>query len=392
MTRWTDLADELLPQMIATRRDLHQHPELAFQEVRTAGMIAERLHGLGLDVRTGVGQTGVVGVLEGKADGPTVLIRADMDALPIEEQTGLDYRSTVPGKMHACGHDAHVAIALGVASALSAQREHLRGHIKFVFQPAEEIGQGAQAMIDAGVLDDPRPTVALGLHVWNELPVGQVVVTPGPIMAGGDRFEVTIRGRGGHAALPHRNLDPLPAVGHILLGLQSIVSRSIAPEDIAVVSVTQVEAGHAFNVTPQEARLVGTIRTFRREVTEVVHQRFREIVTHAAESQGCTADIRIDILTTPVVNDAAHTQALRTYLQAELPQYHYHDHFTTMVGEDFAAFLNRVPGTFLLVGSAPAGEVYPHHHPQFAIDEQVLADGAALMLAAVGRLVLTVNP
>jgi amidohydrolase len=388
MTHWTDITDELLPQMIATRRDLHQHPELAFEEVRTAGMIAEQLRGLGLDVQTGVGKTGVVGVLEGASAGPAVLIRADMDALPIHEETGLDYHSTVPGKMHACGHDAHVAIALGVASALSAQREQLRGRIKFVFQPAEEIGHGAQAMIDAGVLDNPRPTVALGLHVWNELPVGQVVLTPGPMMAGGDLFEVTIRGRGGHAALPHRNIDPLPAVGHILLGLQSIVSRSLAPEDIAVVSVTQVEAGHAFNVTPQEARLVGTIRTFQREVTEVVHRRFREIVTHAAESQGCTAEVRIDILTSPVVNDAEHTRALLAYLQTELPHYQYHDHFTTMVGEDFAAFLNRVPGTFLLVGSAPAAGAYPHHHPQFAIDEQVLADGAALLLAAVGRLVL----
>jgi amidohydrolase len=371
--------------MIAMRRDLHQHPELSYEEYRTAGIVADTLNGLGLEVQTGIAKTGVVGVLEGGSDGPTVLLRCDMDALPLQEENQTDYISTVDHKMHACGHDGHTAIALTVARTLAAHRDEIKGRVKFVFQPAEEEGTGAKTMIAEGVLNAPAPDVCVGLHLWNELPHGEVAVVPGPIMSGCDNTSVEIKGFGGHAALPHVTRDPIVALAHIITSLQSIVSRNVPPLETAVISVTQLQAGDAFNIIPERARFTGTIRTFDPAVRERVLERFKTVITQTAALMQCEAVIDIDTKTLPVVNDASvASRLLEGYTQVE-PGLKYNQSFRTMASEDMAYFLNNVPGTYLLVGSAnPArGLDYPHHHPRFDFDEDALVTGASLLASAV---------
>jgi amidohydrolase len=376
--------------LIERRRDLHRHPELAFAEVRTAGIVADTLRGLGLEVQTGVGQTGVVGVLEGDQPGPVVLVRCDMDALPIDEENDTDYRSQTAGRMHACGHDGHTAIALAVAEMLADQRDRLRGAVKFVFQPAEEIGKGADAMIADGALDDPRPDVCYGLHLWNDMPHGLVAVTAGPFMAGADGLHITVRGRGSHAALPHQAADPIVAAAALVLALQTVVSRSVPPLETAVVSVTQVQAGTALNIIPEQVTLAGTIRTFRPEVRDLVIERVNAIAAATAAAHGCEAAVRVEQLTLPVINDAALAGQLVARLRQAAPDLEYVSGFQTMAAEDVSAFLNRVPGVFFFVGSADAarGLNYGHHHPRFDFDEAALVTGAALLAAAVAGHVL----
>src|SRR5205814_935186 len=249
-------------QLVATRRDLHEHPELGFEERRTGALVAERLQRLGYTVQTGVGKTGVVGLRDGASGVKTrcVLIRADMDALPMDEANDVPYRSQYAGKMHACGHDGHVAIGLEVARRLHAA--YLPGRVKFAFQPAEEVSDGAEAMIRDGVLDAPKVDAAFGIHLWNDLPAGTISVMPGPVMASVDQFEITIVGRGGHAAAPQQAIDPVLIASHLVTALQSLVSRRRNPFEEVVVSVTQINAGHAFNVIPERAELRGTVRTF----------------------------------------------------------------------------------------------------------------------------------
>ncbi|MDH3943068.1 MAG: amidohydrolase, partial [Anaerolineae bacterium] len=225
------------------RRDFHQHPELGFQEVRTAGIVAKELISLGLEVTTGIAETGVIGILEGEGAGKVILLRFDMDALPLDEETGADYASTNPGVMHACGHDGHTAIGLTVAQLLHANRGEFSGTIKFVFQPAEEGLGGAERMVKEGVLEDPRPDYSLGLHLWNEFPLGQTSATPGPVMAGSQTFKITVKGKGAHGAAPHQSVDPVIAAAHIVTALQSIVSRNVDPLESIVISVTAVHAG-----------------------------------------------------------------------------------------------------------------------------------------------------
>nr|MBP7691183.1 amidohydrolase [Anaerolineales bacterium] len=251
------LAQQLLPEMSARRRDFHRHPELGFQEVRTAGIVAQELNRLGLEVTTGVGRTGVVGVLEGDQPGPTVLLRFDMDALPITEANAVDYASETPGVMHACGHDGHTTIGLAVAKLLTPWRARMAGTLKFVFQPAEEGLGGAEAMVQDGVLDrlGPAPERALALHLWNSEPVGWVGATNGPAMAASERFTLTLQGRGGHGAIPHQTVDPVTAAAHVVTALQTIVSRNVNALDSAVISVTMLKAGDAFNVIPDTAVL-----------------------------------------------------------------------------------------------------------------------------------------
>ena len=254
--------EETLKDLVAVRRDLHQHPETAFEETRTAGVVAERLRGLGLDVRTGVAKTGVLATIRGGSPGRTVLLRADMDALPIHEENDTPYRSRVAGKMHACGHDCHTSILLGVAGQLVRDRAGLPGAVRLCFQPAEECGGGAETMIAEGAIADPRPDAVFGLHVWQDLDLGQVGVTPGPFMAAVDEFTVTVTGRGAHAAMPHLGVDPVVCLTHMVTALQSIASRTASPFDEVVVSVTQIRAGTAFNIIPETAWMNGTVRVF----------------------------------------------------------------------------------------------------------------------------------
>jgi amidohydrolase len=375
---------------IARRRDFHQHPELGFKEIRTAGIVAQELTRLGLEVQTGVGQTGVIGLLEGDMDGPTVLVRADMDALPILEENKADYASQAPGVMHACGHDGHTTIALAVAELLSVHRARIAGRVKFVFQPAEEIGRGAQAMIKDGALHDPAPDVALGLHLWNQVPFGSVALVDGPLMAAAGDFQIKVTGLGGHGGIPNEARDPIMAASQVVVALQTIVSRNVKPVDAAVLSVTEFKAGDSFNVIPPVANLRGTIRAFKTDVIHLLTQRMHEVAEGVAGALGCTAEVHVEQLTLPVVNAAEVNQRLLPVFAATAPDVHLIRNFQMMVAEDMSYFLDAVPGTFFLVGSADPqrGLDYPHHHPRFDFDEKAIPLAVELMAAAVASYVI----
>jgi amidohydrolase len=379
--------DALEPAMRARRRDLHEHPELGFQETRTSGIVAEELRSLGLRVRTGVGKTGVVGVLEGAHPGPTLLLRFDMDALPIQEATGAPYASRNAGVMHACGHDGHVAIGLALARAFAARRGELHGTLKFAFQPAEELMNGASRMVEDGVLREPAPDLGLGLHLWNYQPVGWVGAAPGPVMAAADRFSAAIRGPGGHGATPALTRDPIVAAAHAITALQTITSRNVDALDSAVVTVGAIHGGEAFNVIPQEVRLLGTVRTFRPDTRERVLARVREVLEGTAQTLGCEAVVEIEHGCPAVVNDpalaarvraiAAHVQGVREVGAEE----------RTMGSEDMS-LLMEPRGCFVFVGSNPGQLPRSHHHPRFDLDERALLIGAKVLALAAAEHVL----
>jgi amidohydrolase len=361
--------------LIATRRDLHQHPELGNEETRTSTLVAERLKETGYQV-TGVGKTGVLGVRG--SGGRCVLLRADMDALPVQEANEVPYKSRHAGKMHACGHDGHVAIGLEVARRLG--RASLPGTVKFAFQPAEEISDGAMAMIRAGVLDEPKVDAAFGIHLWNDIPAGTIGVMPGPIMASVDEFEITITGRGGHAAAPHQTIDPVLVAAHLITALQSLISRRRDPFEEGVLSVTQVSAGHAFNVIPGTAELRGTVRTFGGRLWEEAPRLVEDTAKGVATAFGATADVRFRRHTKPLINDEAMTALMRDVAAGIVGAKNVKTGVRTMGGEDMSFFLSNVPGCFAFVGSATPGRpVSPHHSPTFDIDESALEVGVELL-------------
>ncbi len=373
------------PGLIATRRDLHQHPELGFEEQRTSALVAERLARLGYTVRTGVGRTGVVAVRDGgPARGRCVLIRADMDALPVDEANDVPYRSQHAGRMHACGHDGHVAVGLEVARRLHAA--YLPGMVKFAFQPAEEISNGAEAMIQDGVLDAPKVDAAFGIHLWNDLPVGTVALMAGPIMASVDEFEITVVGKGGHAAAPHQAIDPVLVAAHVVTALQSLISRRRDPFEEGVVSVTQLNAGHAFNVIPARAELRGTLRTFGGAFYDTAPQLVEQTAHGIAAAFGAEAEVRYRRLSRALVNDDRMTAMMNQVAEEIVGREHLVDGVRTMGGEDMSLFLARVPGAFAFVGSAPPeGKGSPHHSPTFDIDEESLVIGSELLSRTVVR-------
>jgi amidohydrolase len=384
-------AQSLFPYTQSLRRDFHLHPELGYREIRTAGIVAKELEALNIEVTKGVGRTGVVGLLEGGQPGPTLLIRFDMDALPILEDTGAEYASRNNGVMHACGHDGHTAIGLTVAKILHAQRDQLKGTVKFVFQPAEEglcgedVG-GAQMMMRDGVLENPKPDMALSLHLWNEKPLGWLNVAGGPIMSGAEQFSIKITGRGGHGAAPHATVDPILASAHILTALQSIVARNVAPLETAVVSVTAIHGGEAFNVIPQEVEMRGTLRTFDLLVRARVLARFNEIVSGVANSLGCAAQVEVKRVTPALINNAAIAAKVQETARRVLPESDLNTlPYLTMGSEDMAFMLEKVDGCYFFIGSNNTARHldYGHHHPKFDFDEQALVRGAALMAAAV---------
>lgn len=377
-------------ELVAVRRDLHRHPELGFREERTAAIVAERLRALGLKPKTGVGVTGVTALIEGGKPGRTVLLRADMDALPIQEENDTAYRSVHDGVMHACGHDCHVSILLQVARALVADAANLPGRVLLVFQPSEETGGakgGAEAMLKAGVLDDPRPDAAFGLHVWQDLPLGVVGVTEGPWMAAVDEFTVTVKGVGAHAAMPQASVDPVVCLAHMVTALQSLVSRNADPFLQLVVSVTQLRAGSAFNIIPETAWMNGTIRVFDEGLWARVPGMFERVVQGVAQAMGCEAHVNYERGNRPTVNDPAMCAYPRAAALEVVGADRLRDDVRTMGGEDFAAFLARVPGAFIAVGSRneERGLIHEHHHPKFDVDEDVLRIGAEILLRTTRR-------
>lgn len=387
-------AEELFPYTQSLRRDFHRHPELGYREVRTSGIVAKELEALGLEVTKGVGKTGVVGYLEGTKPGPTILLRFDMDALPITEDTGAEYTSENPGVMHACGHDGHTAIGLTVAKILNGHKNDLAGSIKFCFQPSEEglndeeMG-GNLMMIRDGVLEGPKVEKTLSLHLWNDKPLGWINVAKGPVMAGAELFVINITGKGGHGAAPDTTIDPVVASAHIITALQTITSRNVPPLQSCVISVTAIHSGTTFNVIPQTAQLTGTIRTFDLDVRKMVLERFEQVVMGIAETMGCKAEIEIKRVTPAVINNEAVANSVFNTAQSIFSDSQIEaENFLTMGAEDMGYMQEKVDGCYFFIGSANDEKNlnYNHHHPKFDFDEQALIKGTALMAAAAADL------
>jgi amidohydrolase len=381
--------EEILPGVIADRRHLHENPELGFQEFKTAEFVRQRLESLGVeDIQTGIAVTGVTGVIRGTADGPgrNVLVRADMDALPIQEENDVEYKSQVDGVMHACGHDAHTALLLGLARVLTDRKDEFSGSVKLCFQPAEELPPGGgKAMVEAGVLEDPPIEAVFGLHMSAETPAGQVVVGSGPMMAAADGFEIVIQGKGGHAAYPSQNVDPVVIGAQIVVALQTLVSRETDPMDNAVLSTCVFQAGDAFNVIPDTAVLKGTVRTFLPETRDMMEKRIGEIASGVAKAMNGEAKVTYTRGYPATVNDEAMTELARESAAAVVGPENVVDGTPKMGAEDFSYFLEKKPGSYFFVGhrNEERGITWGHHHPKFDIDEESFIAGLGTMATSV---------
>lgn len=382
------LIDEYVPDLVATRRDLHKHPELAFEEVRTAGIVAQRLQALGLQVRTGVAKTGVIGTLTGGKAGTgakTIAVRADMDALPIHELNELEYRSQIDGKMHACGHDGHTAILLTVADILSKQRAELPGNVRFLFQPAEENVGGARPMIEQGAMQGVDALI--GLHLISDIPFGHIGVRAGEVFASADSFVLTVHGRGGHAASPHEAIDPIVISAQIINALQTLISRESSPFWPAIVTIGEIKAGTTFNIIPNSATMRGTMRAFSKAHRTSLLRRIEEMAGGIALALGGSCEMQWVDGCPPCVNDPAMTALVRRAAVATVGEEMIIEGEDIMAtgSDDMAEFLRMAPGCYFLVGSRneAKGAHYQHHHPRFNIDEEALPIGVEILTRAI---------
>jgi len=379
--------DELVPDLIAMRRDLHEHPELAFEEVRTSGIVEQRLRTMGLEVQTGIAKTGVVGLLRGGASKPgakTIALRADMDALPIHEMNEIAYRSTIDGKMHACGHDGHTSILLAVADLLHKRRDELPGNVKFVFQPAEERIGGAEPMIKEGAMQNVDGII--GLHLISDYPLGRVGVRSGPVFASAERFSMTVKGKGGHAAMPETTVDPIVISAYIVTALQTLISRETSPFSPAVITIGNIKAGTAFNIIPESAEMHGTMRAFNKDHRHKLIRRITEIAQGIATSMGGSCVVDVIDGCPPCVNDENITELVRdaAILTVGEKEVDGSEDVMTAGSDDMACFLEAVPGCYFIVGAKneAKGANYPHHHPRFNIDEDALPIGVEVLTRA----------
>jgi amidohydrolase len=372
--------------LVADRRDFHRHPELGYEEHRTAAIVARRLASAGYAVTTGLGKTGVVGVRSGGSDVPGVLIRADMDALPVQEATAHGFASNTPGVMHACGHDGHVAVALAVADRLAMA--DLPGTVLFVFQPAEEGGAGARAMIEDGLLDDHPVGAAIGVHLWSQLPTGTIAVTPGPAFSSVDNFAVTVTGRGGHAASPHEAVDPVVVAAHLVTALQTLVARRRDPAEPAVLSVTSLHAGTTHNVIPDTARLEGTVRTYGGTFGDRLPDLMRDLVEGTARTFGARAELQYEHVYPATINHPDIAAVMADVAVEIAGTGHVRKDYRTMAGEDMAFLLARIPGCYAFVGcgNVDKGTDRPHHSPHFDLDEDALPLAVELLSRTALRL------
>ena len=387
------LVSEIDGKVIEWRRDIHENPELSNREFKTAEKIAAHLKSLGMEVQTGIAHTGVVGILKGGKPGPVVALRADIDALPVTENTGLAFASTVKadfngqevGVMHACGHDAHTAILMGAAEVLTSIKADLKGTVKFIFQPCEEGAPkgeegGAELMVKEGVLSNPKPDAIFGLHVKKELNVGQIGYRPGGIMAATDRFTIKVKGKQTHGSTPWTGVDPIVTASQIIMGLQTIVSRETPlVNDAAVVTVGSIHGGLRFNIIPSEVELIGTVRTLNDATQDRIHEAIRLKATKIAESNGATAEVVIEKMCPVTYNDPAVTGQMVSSLQDAAGAENVNQIKAIMGGEDFAYYQKEIPGLYYFVGVTPvgkdAGAAPPHHTPEFFIDESGLQLG-----------------
>ena len=380
----------LSAEMTSLRRDLHAHPELGFQEVRTAGIIAQRLTELGYTVRTGLGKTGVTGLLKGGKPGKTVLLRADIDALPIREETDVPWRSETAGVMHACGHDAHTAMGLAAAAILAKEAPFLAGNLFFVFQPAEELLIGAEAMLKEGALEGVRADAAFAIHVMNRWPTGTVAICDGAAMTSADKLTLTITGRGGHGASPHLAIDPIVAAAQIITALQTLVSRETPPLSTAVLSLTTFKAGTAFNIIPDAVEMTGTLRCFDAALREKLLAGLRRTAEGLAASLRCTARVESQFLTPALLNDPAVTAVARHVAAMIVGESRVVAAEPLTGSDDVAYFFQKVPGCYAFVGSAkPEWSPAPaSHNAKFDIDESALEIGADFLVRAARAALL----
>lgn len=377
----------LAPQVIAWRRHLHMHPEQAFAEHDTAQFIFDRLTDIGGLEITRPTATSVVALLRGTNPGRTIAVRADIDALPILEENDVDFRSTRDGSMHACGHDGHTAIALGLATLLARRAGELSGNVKFIFQHAEELAPGgAEELVELGVMDGVE--CIIGLHLWSTMPFGHIGLVSGPAMASPDQFQCTITGRGGHAASPHETIDPITVAASVITALQHIVSRAVDPLDQVVVSVTQVHAGTTFNVIPNSAYIAGTVRTFDAALRDRVPELMERTIAGITAAHGASYEFTMERGYRPVVNDPELTARLASLVERTFGADTLAPMRPTMGGEDFSAYQQRAPGVFAFIGAGNAAEgmTFPHHHPRFQVDERALDLGLRYLTAAVLEL------
>jgi hippurate hydrolase len=373
-----EIAENFGEKIVALRRDIHREPELGFGTERTAEKVLAALDGLPLDVETGVAENGIVATLEGEGDGRTVALRADMDALPIQEETGLPFASEIEGRMHACGHDGHTSMLVGAAHALSGMRDRLGGTVKFVFQPAEEGGGGGKVMVDEGVVEDVASIFAL--HLWPGLPFGKVATKAGPIMAAADAFEMEIVGSGGHGAMPHLAADAVVIAAQVVTALQTVVSREVDPVEPAVLTVGEIGAGTAFNIIPEKARLGGTVRTLNSDLRERMPERMEAVARGVAKGMRGDANLDYTFSYPVTVNDESAAgyvlgvaeDLFGAHSVQELPK-------PSMTAEDFSYYLEEVPGAFIWLGVGE--DISGLHTPQFAFDEEILPRGSALLAA-----------
>ncbi|MCM8730930.1 M20 family metallopeptidase [Hephaestia sp. GCM10023244] len=390
-TDWSAAGEAELADVIALRRAIHAEPEIGLHCPRTTAKLKAAIADLPLEIRDGPSTTGFVAILRGRSDnGRTVLLRGDMDALPMQEETGLPYASTVPGAMHACGHDSHSAMLVGAARALCARKDDLAGTVVFMFQPGEEGHHGAEFMIKDGLLDDPAPDAAFALHITPNAPAGVFVGRPGPLLASADTLIATIKGRGGHAAMPHDCIDPIPVACEIVTALQTYIARQVPVTDPAVLTIARIEAGSTHNIIPGEAKLLGTLRTLSEETRAKAQAAFRRIVTHIAAAHGCEGESVIEQGYPVTMNDARATAMMQGVAEHLGGEQGWHRMPAPMMGaEDFSYVLRKVPGAMAFIGVAPVGSNPltnpPLHNTRMTIEEDVMARGIAMHCAIAER-------
>ncbi len=381
--------------LIEFRRSIHKYPELMFEENQTSKLVCDHLMGLGLSFESKIAKTGVACLLDSGKPGKTILVRADMDALPIHEENKVEYASTKKGIMHACGHDGHTAVLMGLATDLQKEASLVvpKGRVLLVFQPAEEGGGGADKMIEEGILEKYSVDAAIGLHVWNHIDLGKIGVVDGPMMASVDEFRITVKGKSGHGAMPQYTVDPILVSAHIITALQTIVSRSTDPLDSCVVTVGSIHSGDAFNAIPETAFLKGTVRTYSKNLYEEVPERLKKIVLGICDGFGAEADIEYIRVNKPTINNPKIANIVRQATSNILGETHITtENVKNMGGEDFSAFLDKVPGCYFFVGSrnSEKGFISPHHNSKFDFDEDALPIGLAILKESI-RVYLTSN-
>ncbi|OXL16549.1 M20 aminoacylase family protein [Polynucleobacter cosmopolitanus] len=392
---------KLLPEILesaqviqAIRRDIHAHPELCFEEKRTSDVVAQQLESWGIKIHRGLGKTGVVGIIEGSlGKGRSIGLRADMDALPLQEHNHFEHASQHPGKMHACGHDGHVAMLLGAAHYLAQHRE-FKGTVYFIFQPAEEGGGGAREMIRDGLFDLFPCDAVFGMHNWPGIPVGDFGVTPGPMMASSNEFQITVKGKGGHAALPHNSADPVFAASQMIGSLQAIITRNKRPVDAAVLSITQFHAGDASNIIPDSAWIGGTVRTFTHEVLDLIESRLHQIASATAQAFDCSAEVTFSRNYPPTINHEKETAFAVDVMKELVGEHHVNSRIDpTMGAEDFAFMLQEKPGCYVFIGNGDGDHRSQGHglgpcqlhNPCYDFNDQLLPLGSTYWVRLVER-------